>query len=159
MSILSTGNEFSPRAQSGAALVVGLLLLMVLTLLAISGMNTSTVELQMSGNFQYAQGAFQAAEIGIEQTMAAGKFNTNSTVTTQPATTSPDQFVAKTSFDCAKDGETMPMNAKGYSMGVGTGFSSYHFDISSTGTASRGAQATTLQSFYVIGPSGGCSSP
>src|SRR5690606_2858774 len=38
------------RRQRGAALVVGLILLMVLTVLAISGMNTSTLELQMAGN-------------------------------------------------------------------------------------------------------------
>jgi type IV pilus assembly protein PilX len=54
-------------AQRGAALVVGLLLLLVLTLLAISGMNTSTLELVMAGNTQFYQNAFQASETGIER--------------------------------------------------------------------------------------------
>ena len=48
----------SRRGQSGAALVVGLLLLLVLTILAISGMTTATLELQMAGNEQYQERAF-----------------------------------------------------------------------------------------------------
>jgi hypothetical protein len=68
-----------------AALVVGLVLLMILTLLAISGMNTSTLELQMAGNFQFSQNAFQAAEIGLQRAMSGGKFATNTSITT-PAT-------------------------------------------------------------------------
>jgi type IV pilus assembly protein PilX len=156
MNAFDTPRSMASGKQRGAALVVGLLLLMVLTLLAISGMNTSTVELQMSGNFQYAQSAFQAAELGIEKALASGKFNTNTAVATNAATGDADQFAATTTFDCTKDGETLPLNAKGYSMGEGTGFSSYHYDVRSTGSAPRGAQATTVQSFYVMGPSGGC---
>ena len=41
------------RRQDGAALVVGLILLLVLTLLAVSGMTTASLELQMAGNEQY----------------------------------------------------------------------------------------------------------
>jgi len=52
--------------QQGAALVVGLILLLVLTLLAISGMTTASLELQMAGNEQYQERAFQAADAGIE---------------------------------------------------------------------------------------------
>ena len=48
------GSALGSRRQGGAALVVGLVLLMILTLLAISGMNTSTLELQMAGNFQFS---------------------------------------------------------------------------------------------------------
>ena len=59
-----------PRKQKGAALVVGMVLLLVLTLLAVSGMNTASTELIMAGNEQYQENAFQAAEIGIEQAMA-----------------------------------------------------------------------------------------
>ncbi|HEY4644766.1 MAG TPA: PilX N-terminal domain-containing pilus assembly protein [Steroidobacteraceae bacterium] len=48
-------------AERGAALVVGLVLLVILTLLAISGMNTATTELVMAGNEMYQENAFQAA--------------------------------------------------------------------------------------------------
>lgn len=151
------------RHQRGAALVMGLLLLLILTLLAISGMNTSTIELQMASNFQYSQNAFQAAEIGIERALQAAKFTTNSAVTVIPtlvtgsAADTPDTYATELSFDCAKDAETLPMDPRGYSMGEGTGFSSYHYEIRSTGRSSRGAQAVNVQDFYVLGPAGGCS--
>ena len=55
--------------QGGAALIVGLILLMVLTVLAISAMRTATLDLAMSGNAQYRENAFQLAESGIQATL------------------------------------------------------------------------------------------
>lgn len=55
-----------PDTQRGAALVVGLILLMVLTVLAISVMRTATLELTMAGNAQFRENAFQLAESGIQ---------------------------------------------------------------------------------------------
>ena len=72
----------SPARQRGAALVVGLLLLLVLTVLAISGMTTASLELQMAGNEQFQERAFQAADAGIERAIQAGVYDTNSTVGT-----------------------------------------------------------------------------
>src|SRR5688572_21445542 len=56
----------SARTQRGAALVMGLLMLVVVTLLAISAVNTASSELIMAGNEQNRQRAFQAADAGIE---------------------------------------------------------------------------------------------
>ncbi|HET8692290.1 MAG TPA: PilX N-terminal domain-containing pilus assembly protein, partial [Steroidobacteraceae bacterium] len=56
----------APRRQQGAALVIGLVLLLVLTILAVSGVFTSTMELRMVGNTQNQERAFQAAEVAIE---------------------------------------------------------------------------------------------
>ena len=50
------------RGHSGAALVVGLLLLLVLTILAISGWPPHRSRLLMAGNEQYQERAFQAAD-------------------------------------------------------------------------------------------------
>ena len=44
------------KNQQGAALVVGLVLLVVITVLAISGMNTATTELAMARNDQKKNG-------------------------------------------------------------------------------------------------------
>ena len=52
------------QRQQGAALVVGLILLLVLTILAVSGVFTSTMELRMVRNTQSQERAFQAAEVG-----------------------------------------------------------------------------------------------
>src|SRR5258706_11270064 len=62
--------------ERGAALVIGLILLLMLTLLAVSGMNSASLEFIMAGNEQYRANAFQAAEAGIEQSKALRGFNT-----------------------------------------------------------------------------------
>src|SRR5690606_1856014 len=56
--------------QRGATLVVGLVLLLVLTVLGVSGMNMATLEITMSSNSQFQQDAFQAAETGIDVPIA-----------------------------------------------------------------------------------------
>ena len=67
----------APRSrQAGAALFVGLVLLLVMTLVGVSGMNTATLELAMAGNAQAQQQAFQAAETGIDIAIARGAFTT-----------------------------------------------------------------------------------
>jgi Tfp pilus assembly protein PilX len=55
----------SRNSQRGAALIVGLVLMMVLTILAVSTMRTSTLELSMAGNTQYYEKARQLAEAGL----------------------------------------------------------------------------------------------
>lgn len=57
------------QKQGGAALVVGLVLLLVLTVLGISTMSTASLDLAMAGNDQFAENAFQLAETGAD-TMA-----------------------------------------------------------------------------------------
>lgn len=143
-------NAFShsfARRQHGAALVVGMILLLVLTLLAISGMNTSTIELQMAGNAQFGQNAFQSAETGIERALRVSDYTTvaDTPVDALPA----DHFNAVIRYN--KDNGKTDVPEGGYSMGVGTGFKAYHFDITSTGDSSRGATSTHVQSFYIKG--------
>jgi len=144
-----------PRPQDGAALVIGLLLLLVLTILAISGMTTATLELQMAGNTQYKERAFQAAETGIEQALDTATFDTstaytaaNQPVDTTVGTTNDDTYDFNMEFD--KETGTTIVPGGGYSMG--TGFQAYHFNIESTGRSERGAEATHTQSVYIIGP-------
>ncbi len=136
-------------SQRGAALVVGLILLLVITLLAISGMSTASLELQMAGNAQYGQNAFQAAETGIEQAMLSGSYDTENT-TTKDSTDL--KFKSVTTYN--KENGRTEIPEGGYSMGVGKGFKAYHFDITSTGESARGARATHVQSFYIKGQAG-----
>lgn len=63
----------SPDRQSGAALVVGLVLLMVLTVLAISVMRTATLDLTMTGNAQFRENAFQLAESGAQSVIRSAE--------------------------------------------------------------------------------------
>ena len=54
-----------PQRQQGAALITGLILLMVLTVLGISGLTTARLEVAMADNMQRGQYAFQAAESAV----------------------------------------------------------------------------------------------
>ena len=140
--------------QKGAALVIGLILLMVLTLLAISGMNTATLELQMAGNAQYSENAFQASETGIETALREAKVLGVNTANVDPEKTvaMPNSTIDKYKIlttHTPENGVTK-VPSGGYSMGVGKGFSAYHFDVTSTGTSSRSSTETHVQGFYVV---------
>ena len=144
------------RTQSGAALVVGMLLLLVLTLLAISGMNTASLELAMAGNMQYHESAFQAAETGIEQAMTVSTFNpsaaperlpaTADTYTPIPNTGNRDSFFATVTPQLGGLPQPAVWGASWDS------FSTYHFQVDSTGRSARNAVSSTVQGVAVIAP-------
>jgi type IV pilus assembly protein PilX len=136
--------------QSGAALVIGLILLLVLTVLAISGVNSASLEFFMAGNEQFRQNAFQAAETGIERAMVNGLYVVGGlptdTETIAGNNTPTDAFSAV----IAKPLGNAPQPAIwGNSW---NSFSSYHFEITSTGTAVRNARSVNLQGVASIAP-------
>ncbi|HEC59907.1 MAG TPA: hypothetical protein ENI24_10115, partial [Methylophaga sp.] len=51
--------------QQGVVLVISLIMLLIMTILAISSMSTTILEEKMSGNFKDRNMAFQAAEAGL----------------------------------------------------------------------------------------------
>lgn len=55
--------------QSGAALVVGMIVLLIMTLLGITSMSTSTTELKMANNLQSFNTGFQAASSILQHAM------------------------------------------------------------------------------------------
>jgi type IV pilus assembly protein PilX len=136
--------------QEGAALVVGLLLLLVLTLLAISGMNTASLELVMAGNTQFHQNAFQAAETGIEQAIQTADFNPGTSIegptTAEIDGTSDDEYT--TSVERQLDGAAQPAIWGS----TWDSFSTYHFEIDSSGASARNARANNIQGVAVISP-------
>ena len=148
-----------PHRQSGAALVIGLLLLVVITVLAVSGMNTATTELAIARNDQGYENAFQAAETGLEQSIAQGSFNTLTTVTLTQAIGGTNDTVTAV-IEC-EDETIVPDRA--FSLGAGSGISAYHFLASAqaesrrsgSGTTDRDSSALHTQAFYVVGPESG----
>ncbi|HEY9461590.1 MAG TPA: pilus assembly PilX N-terminal domain-containing protein [Vicinamibacterales bacterium] len=144
------------HTQRGAALVVGMLLLLVLTLLAISGMNTASLELAMAGNAQYSQNAFQAAEAGVETAFRTATLNpsavpqriplTDNTYTTMPNTGGNDTFFSVTTP--AQGGAALPALWGS----TWDSFSSFHFEVLSTGRSVRNAIAVNRQGVAVIAP-------
>jgi len=59
-----------PRQQRGAALLVSLIMLVVLTLFAIAGFNLSTVNIRIVGNFQDQKFMEAVAQQAIEQVIS-----------------------------------------------------------------------------------------
>lgn len=141
----------APRSsQTGATLVVGLVLLLVLTVVGVSGMNTATMEVTMAGNTQFQTDAFQMAEDGIDTVLAQRNYSTSGNTTLAP-TGDPDyDRRAVTRFIT-----TTPIPDAAFSMGVSTGsVQAFHFDIVSVGKGPRNASSTHTQSFYQVGPGG-----
>jgi len=146
-----------PGKQNGAALVVGLILMVVVTILAISGMNTATTELAMARNDQAYENAFQAAETGLETAISQGRFETAVTVSLPQNVNTYDSVTAVINFE---DQTMVPDRA--FSLGVGSGITAYHFLATSTaeskptgvgGAATdRDASAIHTQAFYKVGP-------
>ena len=136
-----------PSVQRGATLVIGLILLLVMTLLGITGLTSSTVDLAMAGNSQNAQNSFQAAESTIEVELRLGASGTDT-----PRVDDNYDFGngahgrAETAFQATR------LPPPGYSL---TEYQADHYLITSTGTAARSATSTHLQGFYVVVPAGG----
>lgn len=143
------------HGQQGAALVVGLMLLVVITVLAISGMNTATTELALARNDQAYEDAFQAAETGLATALSQGQFATAGSTATTLYPSSYQNISTTIDFE---DSTMVP--DKAFSLGVGSGISAYHFLATSQAqlsrdpgnTTDRDASATHSQAFYVVGP-------
>ena len=145
--------------QSGAALVVGLLLLVVITVLAVSGMSTATTELAMARNDQSYENAFQAAETGLEQALAQNRFDAlRPVVLPELKINNHDSVLAEIRPD--RDPTIVPDRA--FSLGVGSGVDAYHFVAEANAVSRRSPDTETdrdskakhTQAFYIIGPQG-----
>lgn len=135
--------------QRGAALIVGLVLLLVLTVLGISGMNMATLELQMANNTQASQLAFQAAETGIDIALSG---NVSTAVPTPLLTRylGDGSYQVDGSIFCAA---TTRVPEGVYSEDVAA--RAVHFDAVVTGRGPRNAVSRLTQSVYIVGPAPG----
>lgn len=143
--------------QRGAALVVGLVMLLVLTVLAISTMRTAGLELTMAGNTQFAENSFQIAETGIDRTIQEINFK----ATAKPA-------AVGTGIACPAFGAPVNVNTATFQgsfqsricyMGViedciGSSIGKvkcFHYQVDSVGaSAARAAITTNRQGFYGV---------
>lgn len=141
--------QISLARQGGAALAVALLLLVVFTILAIAAMGGSRMQLVMAGNMQFGTLAFQAAQTALEIRLATGAFTTAAAADVDDYEFADIGATAQSSVEyrAATDAP-----AGGYSLGAG--FQAYHFEITATAAAPRGATSTQVQGLYIIGPGG-----
>ena len=148
--------RINSKKQDGAALVIGLILLVVITVLAISGMSTATTELAMARNDQYSENAFQAAEQGLAIVLGKGTFNTRNAAPVTQMLSSNEAVTTQIQYE---DSSIVP--DKAFSLGGGGGgIAAYHFIATSTAESlrdpgnptDRDSSAVHTQAFYVVGP-------
>jgi hypothetical protein len=141
--------SLEPARETGAALIVGLVLLLVLTVLGVSAMNTATMEVAMAGNAQYRDDAFQMAENGIDLALATRAF-TKAAPATIPWL--PGDPASNRSAMTTFAGST-PVPDAAFSMGTtADAIQAFHYDVVSVGRGARNATSTHRQGFYVVGP-------
>lgn len=150
--IKNTRNRALPGKQKGAVLVIGLVMLVVITVLGVSGMNGAALELTMAGNAQFHQQAFQAAETGIDISISSGDYITSAASILPVTPIDSGDYTTEGTMDFS---ENTPVPDDAFSMGVGTGsVQAFHFDVLAIGRGPANAQSTHNQSFYVVGPGG-----
>lgn len=65
------------RPQAGTALIVAIVFLLLLSTLALTGLRSSTTNVQIAGNMQARQEVVAAAQMLIEQTLSTDEFARN----------------------------------------------------------------------------------
>ncbi len=131
---LSTYNK-----QNGVVLVVSLIMLLILTLLGISALNTTSMEEKMATNSQSINRAFQAAEAGIDAAYAdSDSFNLSADITNKVSIiadsnndgdiTDAGDYSAGANTTASYLRATNPPVGSLYSSSL---FSAFHFDLQS----------------------------
>ena len=152
----------SMARQSGAALVIGLVLLMALTLFAVSGMTVSTLDLRMADNAARSQQAFEAAESAVRAEIFEGQrlsltgtevrddiVRQNNAYAYNPPEANSNDPLATVSVDTVfRDVMAAP---SGFEFDVG--MRAYHFEVRAAATTPAGdARSNQTAGFYVLAP-------
>ena len=138
------------RKHRGTVLVIALVLLLIITLLATTGMAMSTAEFVMAGNEQFHRKAIDAASAGVE------------TVIARLSAESPEQRASIEAVGSTAAGDYLAdVRSAGEESSL-SGFSAdkfigLHFDIDSTGGSARNATDTQVQGVLVIEATAGVS--
>jgi len=138
--------------QSGAALIVSLILLMVLTVLAISTMRTASLGLLMAGNAQVRQNAFQLAQAGIDdvvrQNEPVGAGGCDAPLVEDPPVAVPELRGSYITSVCYRGESISPGNSVPRII-------TYNYEVTSKGaTDERDARARLVQGYALTGASG-----
>jgi hypothetical protein len=148
------------RSERGAALIVSLILLAVMTILVISSMRTSILQLRISGSNETLSVNLANAEVSIADFVDAniGRFAPGfltmpaaSGGALYPETVLNDSTVALvvTQVGCG------PANTFISQMGPGA-LQAVQFNVAATATVERGGRSTVHQGTEALAPSGSC---
>jgi Tfp pilus assembly protein PilX len=145
--------------QRGAALIIGLILLAIITLLAVVGMNISNSELASATSEQLRMRSFRASETGLEHGM-----DDIIKVAAKPGAklVSPEPVgVAGSPLDSDKKAidnyvTTVEFRGEGNIVnGFTNKFSAVHYSVASRGTSARNASTNLEVGAYIVNDTGG----
>ena len=138
------------KRQRGATLIITLIMLVILTLFAVSGFNLSSVNLKIVGNFQQQKTMEAVAQQAIEQVIStASPFNLTPAAST---VTVSGYSVAVSKPVCNYD-----VTAQGYTKKIGELTpEDTDWEIQATVSDPLGAQATIVQGVRVRLLAGNC---
>jgi hypothetical protein len=141
---LSSNFPATAASQHGATLIVGLVLLLVLTVVGVSGMNMATMEINMAANTQFQQDAFQVTEDGVDMVLATRDYTTDAVRTLN--------WIGGSAVNDRRAVTTYRMNTDVPDAAFSSDeVEAFHFDIRSIGRGPRNSQSEHVQSFYVVG--------
>ena len=157
-----------PEAQSGAVLFTALVMMVLMTLLAVTMMGNTAIDERMAQNSQEQNRAFQAAETGIEMALA-----NNASLSTSNGfdATGNNTFLGEDKTSSSGDDRVFSQNTEGEGYGVsieytsvflqktpvtrGSGFDSsfanYWFEIQSKARTDTGASSTVALGMFQVG--------
>lgn len=148
----------APVRQRGAALVIGLILLLILTVLGVSSLGTSAVEVRIADNNKQKEYAFQSGESAAYEELVTGAplqltgveingtLMRNSAYTYELETGGADTALVNIAIDTDYRSRGP---AAGYEIGT---IDAVHFEMDTDATASRGARSRQRQGFYIPAP-------
>ena len=135
--------------QSGAVLIVAMVILVVLTLLGVTAMNTTSLQERIAANTQESVRAFQAAETGYSQALNDGNaYDLSGTYTGGEAQTAFAGSYDSASYISTPMGFAPPPLGSGYSVS----FQAALFNFRSTGQSGSGLTAVINGGAYQIAP-------
>jgi len=149
--------QLDKTKQQGFVLVLVLVLLAVLTLIGVSSMNSSNIELKATANAKQHQIAFTVVQSVLEFAVSRGgaaiiDYQTNTPGVTQSITTHTVANGSAVRADAVYVGCGV---ALGNSLEEGKGFSYNFFDITGSGSNSAGT-ATSVQNQGIRYPAAAC---
>lgn len=133
------------QRERGAVLIVAMIFLIIMTLLAVTGMTTTSLEEKMASNSQESTRAFQAAETGLAKALDdhLNTFDLSGTFSepSAPMFTDSDLEIDYHTDRLADGGIPLELNNTEYATEVDC-FNTANFDLISTGSTAAGITVT-----------------
>ena len=159
MSAITLKGRPAGKRQRGAALVIGLILLLILTVLGVSGLGTASMEVRFADNAKQREYAFQGAESALREELRNGPPIVIAGTEVAGDLVRPVnqyQFAPATSGNAAANVVvSVESRYRDRAPGFGAEFGlveNIHFELAADSTAARGARSRQRQGFYIPAP-------